>query len=33
MTSFRILFDLSCFYEELPAYFEKADDPQNQIPI
>jgi hypothetical protein len=24
----RIVFDLSRFYEELPAYFEKADDPQ-----
>ena len=24
----RILFDLSLFYEELPSYFEKADDPQ-----
>jgi hypothetical protein len=24
----RILFDLSHFYEEIPSYFEKADDPQ-----
>jgi hypothetical protein len=24
----RILFDLSRFYEELPSYFEKADDPR-----
>jgi hypothetical protein len=24
----RILFDLSRFYEELPSYFEKADDPE-----
>jgi hypothetical protein len=24
----KIIFDLSLFYEELPAYFEKADDPQ-----
>ena len=24
----RIYFDLSRFYEELPSYFEKADDPQ-----
>lgn len=24
----KILFDLSHFYEELPAYFEKADNPQ-----
>jgi hypothetical protein len=24
----RILFNLSLFYEELPSYFEKADDPQ-----
>jgi hypothetical protein len=24
----KILFDLSRFYEELPSYFEKADDPQ-----
>jgi hypothetical protein len=24
----RILFDLSRFYEELPSYFEKSDDPQ-----
>ena len=24
----RIIFDLSRFYEELPSYFERADDPQ-----
>jgi hypothetical protein len=24
----RVLFDLSRFYEELPSYFEKADDPR-----
>jgi hypothetical protein len=24
----RIIFDLSHFYEELPSYFERADDPQ-----
>ena len=24
----KILFDLSRFYEELPAYFEKAEDPE-----
>src|SRR4030042_5820100 len=24
----KIYFDLSLFYEELPSYFEKADDPQ-----
>ena len=24
----KIDFDLSRFYEELPSYFEKADDPQ-----
>jgi hypothetical protein len=28
ITRQRILFDLSLFDEELPAYFEKADDPQ-----
>jgi hypothetical protein len=24
----KILFDLSRFYEELPSYFERADDPR-----
>ena len=24
----KIFFDLSCFYEELPLYFEKAEDPE-----
>jgi hypothetical protein len=28
ITNQKILFDLSRFYEELPSYFEKADDPQ-----
>jgi len=28
MVNRRIIFDLSHFYEELPSYFEKADDPQ-----
>jgi hypothetical protein len=27
MVNRRIIFDLSHFYEELPSYFEKADDP------
>src|SRR3990172_11326145 len=24
----KVLFDLPLFYEQLPSYFEKADDPQ-----
>jgi hypothetical protein len=28
MVNRRIIFDLSHFYEELPSYFEKADDPR-----